>query len=73
MKDKVTVAEVNCEDHKALCLQEKVQGYPMIILCALVDSALFLTDDSVVTSMVAVSTIQVGEHWIPWRPLPLLH
>lgn len=30
MKNKLTVAEVNCEDHGALCRGEDVQGYPML-------------------------------------------
>ena len=30
MKNQLTVAEVNCEDHNALCRAEDVQGYPML-------------------------------------------
>ncbi|KAF8590271.1 thioredoxin-like protein [Ramaria rubella] len=30
MKEKVTVAEVNCEDHASICSSEKVKGYPTI-------------------------------------------
>ena len=31
MRNQLTVAEVNCEDHNALCRAEDVQGYPMLI------------------------------------------
>jgi thioredoxin domain-containing protein 5 len=30
MKNQLTIAEVNCEDHNALCRAEDVQGYPML-------------------------------------------
>ncbi|KAF8509427.1 thioredoxin-like protein [Hysterangium stoloniferum] len=30
MQEKVTVAEVNCDDHKVLCKMQKIQGYPTI-------------------------------------------
>lgn len=30
MKNQLTIAEVNCEDHGALCRAEDVQGYPML-------------------------------------------
>ncbi|CAL1709319.1 unnamed protein product [Somion occarium] len=30
MKDKLTIAEVNCEDHGALCRTQDVSGYPML-------------------------------------------
>ena len=30
MKDKLTIAEVNCEEHGALCRTQDVTGYPML-------------------------------------------
>ena len=30
MKNQLTIAEVNCEEHSALCRAEEVQGYPML-------------------------------------------
>ena len=30
MRNQLTIAEVNCEDHDALCRAENVQGYPML-------------------------------------------
>ena len=30
MKNQLTIAEVNCDDHNALCRAEDVQGYPML-------------------------------------------
>ncbi|KAI0077603.1 thioredoxin-domain-containing protein [Panus rudis PR-1116 ss-1] len=30
MKDKLTIAEVNCEEHNALCRTQDVSGYPML-------------------------------------------
>ena len=30
MKNQLTIAEVNCEEHSALCRAEDVQGYPML-------------------------------------------
>ena len=30
MRNQLTIAEVNCEDHGALCRAEDVQGYPML-------------------------------------------
>ena len=30
MKNQLTIAEVNCEEHNALCRAEDVQGYPML-------------------------------------------
>ncbi|KDQ65138.1 hypothetical protein JAAARDRAFT_43901 [Jaapia argillacea MUCL 33604] len=30
MQNKLTIAEVNCDDHPALCKQEDIQGYPML-------------------------------------------
>lgn len=32
MKDKLTIAEVNCEALPALCKKKKIQGYPTLIL-----------------------------------------
>ena len=31
MKNQLKIAEVNCENHGALCLAEDVQGYPMLL------------------------------------------
>ncbi|EDR04936.1 protein disulfide isomerase [Laccaria bicolor S238N-H82] len=31
MKDKVTIAEVNCDDHSALCKSQDIKGYPTLI------------------------------------------
>ena len=30
MKNQLTIAEVNCDEHNALCRAEDVQGYPML-------------------------------------------
>ncbi|KAI0829211.1 thioredoxin-domain-containing protein [Trametes gibbosa] len=30
MQHKLNIAEVNCEDHKAICKQEGIEGYPML-------------------------------------------
>lgn len=30
MKNQLVIAEVNCDDHNALCRAEDVQGYPML-------------------------------------------
>lgn len=30
MKNKLTVAEVNCDDHSAICRSQGVTGYPML-------------------------------------------
>jgi thioredoxin domain-containing protein 5 len=30
MRNQLTIAEVNCEEHNALCRAEDVQGYPML-------------------------------------------
>ncbi|THH16918.1 hypothetical protein EW146_g3797 [Bondarzewia mesenterica] len=32
MQHKLTIAEVNCDEHKALCREQDVQGYPMLFL-----------------------------------------
>lgn len=32
MREKVTIAEVNCDDHPALCKQENIKGYPTLVL-----------------------------------------
>jgi thioredoxin domain-containing protein 5 len=31
MQDKVTVAEVNCDDHSSLCKAQGIQGYPTLV------------------------------------------
>jgi len=31
MQYKLTIAEVNCEDHKSLCREQGVTGFPMLI------------------------------------------
>lgn len=30
MQSKMTIAEVNCEDHKGLCAKQDIDGYPML-------------------------------------------
>lgn len=30
MRGKMTIAEVNCDDHKSLCSKQGVDGYPML-------------------------------------------
>lgn len=32
MQHKLTIAEVNCDDHKALCKEQDVEGFPMLFL-----------------------------------------
>ena len=34
MKNQLTIAEVNCDEHPALCRAEDVQGYPMLFYYA---------------------------------------
>jgi thioredoxin domain-containing protein 5 len=34
MQHKLNVAEVNCEDHSALCKSQDVSGYPMLVYYA---------------------------------------
>jgi thioredoxin domain-containing protein 5 len=34
MQDKLNVAEVNCEDHAALCKTQDVPGFPMLVYYA---------------------------------------
>lgn len=30
MQDKINIAEVNCDEHGALCKSQGVEGYPML-------------------------------------------
>jgi thioredoxin domain-containing protein 5 len=38
MQDKVTIAEVNCDDHSALCKAQGIQGYPTLVWYAAGDA-----------------------------------
>lgn len=38
MQDKVTIAEVNCDDHSSLCKEQGIQGYPSLVWFAAGDA-----------------------------------